>query len=105
MTNYHKFDADHVLDACRQCGDWATHRSHATATAYEKAEAEANQRPANTTVYSCAHCGGSRIAQQVNFLIDPNNVPDAVDIGNGWWDDYFYCSDCQQDVSVDEKEE
>jgi len=30
MTNYHKFDADHVLDACRQCGEWANHDSHNT---------------------------------------------------------------------------
>ena len=99
MTNYHKFDADHVLDACRQCGEWATHRSHATATAYEKAEKLSHAYEIHDI---CGTCAGFNIRQQITFMVDPNARVATVDIADAEFSDYYWCNDCEDECAVEE---
>ena len=98
----HGFDADNVLDACRKCGEWVNHVYHAITHSIEMETKAVINKPASATVYSCGECGGSNIYQQANIMVDPNNVPSIVDLYKAEWEDYFYCNDCQQDVSVEE---
>lgn len=52
----------------------------------------------------CRECSGTNIRQQVSVMIDPNNVPPTIKIGDVWFDDYYYCNDCKTDCGVDEKD-
>ena len=52
----------------------------------------------------CDACKGTNIQQQVMFMIDPNNIPPTLKMGDGTFDDYFYCMDCEDECHVEDFE-
>jgi len=112
----HLFNADNVLDACRKCGEWATHDIHDIAihdikpSIEEKAamgtavlDAIAGCDTPTKSIMICVDCDGSDIHQQITMMIDPNNPPETFDWGDVITDDYYYCNDCEDDCGVKEE--
>lgn len=56
----------------------------------------------------CNDCQGENILQQATILVDLQDLkePDFhLDLGGIFFDDYYYCTDCDQEVRVSEVEE
>ena len=56
----------------------------------------------------CNECQGDNILQQVSVFVDLKDLkePDfRLDLGGMFFDDYYHCIDCQQEVRVTEVEE
>ena len=56
----------------------------------------------------CNNCKGDNVLQQASILIDWRDMdePDfCIELRDMLFDDYYYCTDCEVDVTITEEEE
>ena len=57
---------------------------------------------------TCNICGGENICQAASIMIDLLDYKDhhfVLEMGEIQWEDYFYCKDCEDEVTITEEEE
>jgi hypothetical protein len=55
-------------------------------------------------MYKCKECGGVNITQKLTIYVDPTDCG-SIDISDGFWDDEFWCDDCDDSVDVKHPED
>ena len=54
----------------------------------------------------CPHCDGTNIAQEVTFLIDPNDYKPKYEVypAELTFQDYYWCNNCDEEITPIQKE-
>ena len=50
----------------------------------------------------CQTCGGDNIHQQASIIVEINKEIIVPNLSDFEWDDYYYCTDCEDECLIDE---